>query len=231
MRAIKYSGYCFFLVLSVVVILFSCSKMDDGYKDFIKDGEIIYTGRADSVKTYPGNNRILLSMLLLSDPKISTVKVYWNNKADSAVKSIVRNAGVDTVYFMLNNMPEASYSFEIYTYDNNRHSSVKTESIGMVYGQNYINSLFNRSLKSVTYLPGSKARLVWFGPSVQTVGQHIAYTDSLGIAKAAFIPRTEDTTYLLNFKKNASFQYKTLYKPETNAIDTFSTSYQSVQVL
>ncbi|HEX7903214.1 MAG TPA: DUF4998 domain-containing protein [Chitinophagaceae bacterium] len=230
MRAIKYSGYCFFIVLSIA-ILFSCTKMDDGYKDFIKDGEIIYTGRVDSVKTYPGNNRILLSMLLLSDPKISTVKVYWNNKADSAVKNVVRSAGADTVYFMLNNMAEGSYPFEIYTYDNNKHSSVKTESIGISYGQNYINSLFNRSLKSVTY-SASKATLKWFGPSSQTVGQQISYIDSLGVAKTVFAAKADTMTILNNFKRLDFFQYKTLYKPDANALDTFyTTSSQSVQVL
>src|SRR5688572_9070841 len=130
------------------VFIAACSKMEDTYKDYIQDGEIIYTGRVDSVKVYPGHNRIRLSMLLLSDPKITTVKVFWNEKMDSAVQNITRSPGVDTVYFLLDNMTEATYSFQIYTYDDKGHSSIKTEVIGAVYGQTYINSLFNRSLKS-----------------------------------------------------------------------------------
>lgn len=227
---IKRYSICFISVLLAGVIVVSCDKMDDSYKDFIRDGEIIYTGRVDSVKTYPGNNRIRLSMLLLSDPKITKVKVYWNNKADSVVKDIVRSSGVDTVYFMLNGLAEGTYSFEIYTYDDKGHSSIKTDAIGIVYGENYINSLFNRSLKSVTYLVGSKARLVWFGPSSQTLGQQIKYTDSLGVNRLLFEPRTKDTTILTNFKRNEYFQYRTLYKPEENSLDTFYTSYESKQV-
>lgn len=211
-------------------IIFSCSKMDDNYKQFMEGGEIIYTGRVDSVKTYPGNNRIGLSMLLMSDPKISKIRLYWNNKADSAIQQVVRTAGVDTVNFMLTNMTEGTYAFEIYTSDNEGHSSIKREVIGTVYGQNYITSLFNRSLRSVTYIAPSKARLVWYGPSAQTAGQQIIYTDSLGVAQDISVPRLQDTTWLYNIRKSDYFKYRTLYKPHVNAIDTFYSQYQDIQV-
>lgn len=223
-------------MLIMAAAIFSCTKMD-AYKDFIKDGPIIYTGRVDSIKVYPGNSRILLTMLLLSDPKITKVKIYWNDKKDSAVQNIVRTSGVDTVKFMLTNMPEGTHTFNIYTYDDKGHSSIKVDTLGIVYGQNYINSLFNRSLRSVNYIGGSKARLIWYGPSSQTIGEQIKYTDSLG-ANIDFIEpvykpngQTKDTTILNNFKKLNYFQYRTLYKPVPNAIDTFYSLYQSVQVL
>lgn len=220
----------FYLLLLVVAVVFvACTKMEDTYKEFVQNGEIIYTGRVDSAKAYPGNNRIALTMLLLSDPKISKVKVFWNNKSDSAVKDIVRSNGVDTVRFMLTNMPEGTYAFEIYTYDNQGHSSIKTDAIGIVYGQNYINSLFNRPLKSMTYAV-SKATLKWYGPSAQTVGQQINYTDSFNVARSVFVPKADTMTVLTNFKKAATFQYRTLYLPDDNAIDTFYSAYEIKQV-
>src|SRR5215207_1597368 len=169
----------FFLAAAVLIV--ACGKMDDNYKDFIKDGDIIYTGRVDSVQTFSGKNRIALSMLLLSDPKINKVKIYWNNHTDSVVQTVNRTTGIDTVKFLLNNMAEGTYSFDIYTYDQAGHSSVKVSAIGVVYGTNYISSLFNRSLRTISYIPVSKARLVWYGPSAQTIGQEINYTDSLGV--------------------------------------------------
>jgi len=223
-------------ILLITGIIVSCSKMDE-YKDFLKDGPIVYTGRVDSIKVYPGNNRILLTMLLLSDPKITRVTVYWNDKNDSVVQNIVRTSGVDTVRFMLTNMPEGTHNFNIYTYDDAGHSSIKVDTIGIVYGQNYINSLFNRSLRNVAYIGGSKARLVWYGPSTQTIGEQIKYTDSLG-ANIDFIEpvykpngQIKDTTILNNFKKLNYFQYRTLYKPVPEALDTFYSQYLSVQVL
>ncbi|HEX7844933.1 MAG TPA: DUF4998 domain-containing protein [Chitinophagaceae bacterium] len=221
----------FYLLLLMIAVAFvACSKMEDTYKEFVQNGEIIYTGRVDSVKSYPGKNRTALTMLLLSDPKISKVKVFWNNKTDSAVKDVVRTTGVDTVKFMLTNMTEGTYAFEIYTYDNQGHSSIKTDAIGIVYGQNYINSLFNRPLRSMTYA-ASKATLKWYGPSAQTIGQQINYTDSLNVAQSIFVPKADTMTVLSNFKKLGTFQYRTLYLPEVNAIDTFYSAYEVKQVL
>ena len=207
-----------------------CSRMDD-YKKYLADGPIIYTGRVDSVKTYPGNNRIQLTMLLLSDPKITKVKVYWNNRNDSSVQNITRSSGVDTVKFMLTNMAEGSYNFEIYTYDNAGHTSVLVTADGQVYGQNYINSLFNRAIKSITYKNRDTTFLKWFGPSMQTLGQQINYTDSLGVFRNVYAPQQDTMTLLYRIKKNSFFNYRTLYKPDVNAIDTFYSQSQSVQVL
>ncbi len=224
------------LILVLWGMVTACSKMDD-YKKYLADGPIIYTGRVDSVKLYPGNNRILLTMLLRSDPKITKVRLYWNDRNNSTEQNMVRSSGVDTVKFMLTSMAEGTYNFEIYTYDNAGHSSVLVTADGQVYGQNYINSLFNRSLRSVAYIGGSKARLVWYGPSSQTIGQQIKYTDSLGAGidfiEPVFKPngQSKDTTILTNFKKLNYFQYRTLYKPDPNALDTFYSQYQSVQVL
>jgi hypothetical protein len=219
------------LIISVALgFALGCSRMDD-YKKYLADGPIIYTGRVDSVKTYPGNNRIQLTMLLLSDPKITKVKVYWNNRSDSSVQNITRSSGVDTVKFMLTNMVEASYNFEIYTYDNAGHSSVLVTADGQVYGQNYINSLFNRSIRSITYKNKDSTFVKWFGPSLQTLGQQINYTDSLGVFRNVYAPQQDTMTLLYRIKKNSFFNYRTLYKPDPNAIDTFYSQYQAVQVL
>ncbi len=103
-----------------VAFLAACSKMDDTYDEFIKDGEIVYIAKVDSVNAYPGNNRLGLSMLLISDPRISKVKVYWDagGQGDSTEKAIQRTADVDTVRFSFNKLAEGTYTFYIYTYDN-----------------------------------------------------------------------------------------------------------------
>ena len=218
------------ICMAGAAIIFSCSRMNDSYADFIKDGEIVYTGKVDSIKTYPGNNRIQLSMLLVSDPKITSVKVFWNDSHDSAVQAIQRSAGVDTVKFLLSSMAEGTYTFSIYTHDNAGHSSVRADMIGTVYGQSYINSLYNRVLKSSTYNGAGKATLIWYGPSAQTVGSQITYTDSSGAARNIFTPAKDTITTLLNFKRGGSFNYRTLYMPVANAIDTFYSNSESRQI-
>src|SRR5689334_9815190 len=117
MRVKKHDAFC---LIAVLVVLFACSKMDATYDDFIRDGEIVYTAKVDSAKAYPGNNRMGLSMLLIADPRISKVKVFWevSGRADSTEKPVQRTAGIDTVWFSFPNLAEGTYTFNIYTYDN-----------------------------------------------------------------------------------------------------------------
>jgi hypothetical protein len=68
----------------VTSTLLSCTKWDD-YKKYTADGEIIYAGKLDSVKVLSGKNRVRVVGKLNADPKISSVKIFWNQNADSLV--------------------------------------------------------------------------------------------------------------------------------------------------
>lgn len=230
---VKYFRIYAFIGL-LIGILASCSKMDATYRDFTSGGDIVYPAKVDGVKTYSGNNRIDLSMLLTTDPKITKVKVYWNNGLDSAEKGVQRSAGVDTVRFSLTNMTEGTYTFSIYTYDKAGNRSVKTDVIGNVFGSRYSGALYNRSVKSMAYTGNSNARLVWYGPANQMIGQHIRYTDSLGVLRNVMEPiykadvvTLKDTTFFSTFKKGTTVEFRTMFKPETFSIDTFYSGFES----
>jgi hypothetical protein len=237
MSAKEYRIPCLLIVL-FVALAYSCSKMDDTYKDFIKDGEIRYPAKVQGVETFAGKNRIDLSMLITSDPNITKVKVFWNNGLDSAEQAVVRTAGVDTVRFKISPVEEGTYTFNIYTYDSYGNRSVKTSVIGTVYGDRYTSSLYNRALKSATYTGASTARLIWFGPAAQMIGQNITYTDSLGVARNIIDPlyksdgvTIKDTTILSTFKKGSSIQFRTMFKPETTSLDTFYSAFETKVIL
>lgn len=216
-----------YLVLLVAVAgWIGCSKMEDYHQDFIKNGEIVYTGRADSLRVYPGRNRIALSWLLLSDPSIVQCKVYWDDRSDSVTIPVKRTAGVDTVKIVLNNLTEKAYTFDIYTYDAAGHSSVKVDTIGMVYGDNYAGALFNRPFKSITHSTDT-ARLEWSGVSSQCIGVEIHYTDRQGLARTIWSYPADKLTKLPLLSKGSSFTYRSLFVPARNAIDTFYTAYET----
>jgi len=203
--------------------------MDATYADFLKDGEIVYTGKVDSIKTHPGNNRLGLSMLLISDPKISKVKVFWNtgSQPDSIEKNVQRTQGVDTVRFYFDKMPEGTFTFYIYTYDDLGHKSVKTDVIGDVYGEKYIAQLVNRAIKTATYSDADKAaQIKWFGVGPDVIGEQIIYTDTLGTVRN-MVAVTDSINLLPAWKKGNAFQFRTLYKPTLNAIDTFYSNYET----
>lgn len=216
----------YILLLTVMGGLYACSKMEDTYNEFTKGGEMVYTGRADSLKVFPGRNRIGLSWLLLSDPSITQCKVFWNDGADSLAIPVQRTSGVDTVRIMLTNMAEKTYTFDIYTYDGLGHSSVEVDTIGIVYGDYYAGSLFNRPVKSIAFSADS-ARLEWSGASSQCIGVEIRYTDKDGGLRAAWVAPADKQTKLPAYKKGNSFEYRSLYLPVKTAIDTFYTAWES----
>src|SRR3546814_10319167 len=89
-RFIYALGFC-------AAILASCGEMDEIHRDFYEDGEIIYPGKADSLKAYPGRYRLGLSWLILADPKATRAKIFWNNRQDSLEMDMVRTSHTDTV--------------------------------------------------------------------------------------------------------------------------------------
>jgi len=225
-RCIKY----FFLALSLGIALAACTKLSDSYKDFVKDGEIYYPGKADSLTIAPGRNRILLTWLLISDPKITKTTLYWHNKADSVVIPVHRSAGTDTIRKMLNPLAEGTYTFEIYTYDDNGHRSVSTSAIANSYGANYNVTLVNRALKSYAMKPATDTALLQFYAGQTThIGVDVRYKNTLGDSIFMFVPRFPDTASvnLPKFVKGSYFKYRTLYLPKPNAIDTFYADYET----
>ena len=75
--------------VTVSVAFVSCSKWDD-YKKYTAAGETIYSGKMDSVKTFPGNQRIKITGLLPADPKITKCKITWNDGRDSIIYAITK---------------------------------------------------------------------------------------------------------------------------------------------
>ena len=140
-----------YIFIGVILSIFwlSCEKIEDTYKEFVKDGETVYIQKADSIKTRGGRNRIELSWLITSDPKVSSYKILWNNDRDSVENTFTNTEGVDTGRVMLTNMREDVHNFKIFTYDKKGNSSVVANAIGRVYGDMYEASLLQRAYKSI----------------------------------------------------------------------------------
>jgi hypothetical protein len=136
--------YFFFLVLAGCLFN-SCSKQDATYSDFLKNGEIVYNGKPDQLQVFSGNDRVQLQWYIVSDPKITKAKIFWNNPAqidgkdpepgeriggrDSVEINIQRSSGTDSVKVLIDRLKEGIYTFDVFMYDNAGHSSVKSEVI------------------------------------------------------------------------------------------------------
>ena len=72
-----------YILIILSLCMTGCGPMDETYSEFWDDGVIVYPAKADSVKAFPGDNRIVLSWQLRGDPSIARTKIYWNNRTDS----------------------------------------------------------------------------------------------------------------------------------------------------
>jgi hypothetical protein len=220
------------MIIIAMISLASCNKMDDTYADIIKNGPIIYTGKADSSKYFAGNQRIKLQFLI-SDPKVSEATIYWNSKRDSVIIPITKTAKIDTISTLLTNaengITEGSYVFEIYTYDIARNRSVKVELPAKAYGSFFQSTLLSRPIQKVAR-SGTNVTIDWFGAEEGSSGVEVVYTQVSGELKTVFVPTKDTQTILPSYKAGTKFKHRTVFLPEPLAIDTFYTEYIEVQV-
>lgn len=219
----------------------SCEKMGDTYEEYLKGGEIVYPGKADSLAAFPGNKRIALQWLILSDPKIVKAVVYWNNQADSVIVPIQKTAHVDTITITLRNMEEGLYTFDVYTYDKAGNRSIGNQVIGEVFGESYQRTISNRLIRAVSWLDlpqeGSTsafkgAEISWYGVNAQAIFLDVEYTKEDGatallreepVRVSGRPPLFRETMRLPNCQINSTITYKTAFVPDPLAIDTFYT--------
>ena len=227
------NSFVYILSLLLVVLVAACKKMDD-YKKYIEDNPVItYTGKVDSVKIYPGENRVLITGLLVSDPKIVEARIYWNSQEDSVVIPIIRNSGVDTLKAYINNLNDAVYNFEIVTFDHLGNKSVRVYAIGRAYGENYRLSLLNRpALEANT--DGEGVTTVSFSnldANSGALSTELKYSTELAGEASVSIPLSSTSIQLPeDYKVGTPLNYRTKYLPDTLAIDTFYTDYNQINV-
>ena len=221
------------LVVIFISTFISCKKMDSTYSEFIKDGPRDYPGKADSVKTFGGRDRLKLSFLLLSDPKITRAKVYWNSGKDSIEIPITRTSGIDEIVSILtasqNQLTEGTYLFDIYTFDKHNHRSIKATKLGNVYGAKYQASLLTRAIQQVVRTNNTVV-IDWYNAGEGFNGVELSYTNVSGVQKSIVVSPTAMQTTITDFKAGNTFSYRTIYLPEPNAIDQFYTSSTDVLV-
>jgi hypothetical protein len=227
MKTIKY--FALLCLIAVIAILSSCTKSGDAYKKYMAGGEITYPGRLDTVLVHSGYNRVQLSATLGNDPLVTKMRVFYNNHHDSTEVAVTHAPGKDTVNVIIDKLTEGNYSFDVYTYDAQGRKSVGINVSGIVYGPSYLTSLINRKLKTVEQSPdGNKIELAWGEPASGELGIEVNYTGASGTAKKLIVPANQTNTELPDYKESSVLTFKSLYKPDTTAFETFSPEASSV---
>lgn len=213
----------------LVVLVHSCASNADDYLKFTEDGAISYTGKIDSLKILPGRDRIKIEGLIISDPKVSQLRVYWNTKKDSVVIPINRTSGVDVVSSIVENLPENIYNFEVKTFDIIGNSSISQYVTTQTYGERYQASLTDRKIVSSS-LSSSLSLVIDFAMMDLTTGAfatEIVYTDGSDVERTITVPVTQNQLVVSNYKIGSQFKQRSLFLPSKTCIDTFSTAFVS----
>jgi hypothetical protein len=165
-------------ILSICLFCFvACEDMDILHQEYLDRGEEIYTGIIDSLKAFPGNNRVKFTWQINSDPRITKTVIYWNEGLDSLIVEANRTQTGPIKMETLFSIPEGSYIFEFITKDNEGHRSLSSERTVEVYGEKYASILRNRVIKSMNLNDGNSLRLVWHPTEATVQYATIRYTD------------------------------------------------------
>lgn len=209
--------YCIFLF--AIAALAGCSKMDD-YKKFQETGEIPYPGIMDSVNVWAGKNRVRVTGLFTSDPKITKYRLFWNSRQDSLEVPVVRKGYIDSASTIIGNLREGAISIEVRTYDAENHISIPVFAVGNVYGAQYEQGVGNRS--AVDMVAGSDGlEIDWATAPANSISTTVKYTVTDGAAKAVVVNNADEATTLPGYRYGTKIVVTTAYLPEPGAIDTF----------
>jgi hypothetical protein len=215
-------------VVSLLVAAVACTDMDD-YLKYTGGRELIYTGKLDSAEARAGNNRVVITGLFISDPKIVKLKVYWNMRGDSLVRDVERSAGVDSLAIPIA-LPEGRYNFEIITYDAAGNSSVTVREAGSSYGATYQETLVNRPIKGAEAKGLNEIWLDMYNSDETAVFTEVIYTNVNDVVKVRRVPADSARIKIRDIKNQTKFSYQTYYLPEETAVDTFKAEKQMIGV-
>ncbi|MEC5144830.1 DUF4998 domain-containing protein [Chitinophaga sp. 212800010-3] len=217
------TGYIMALIL-MLATLAACKKMDSTYRKFVVPDGIVYAGKANNPMVHAGHNRVKITWLRGTDPNVTSARIFWNNYGDSA--SVTIPPAGDTISCMINNLPEKIYSFIIKTYDSKGNVSVPVELFGASYGDVYQASLLSRPVIAGVLYPDSVS-IKWGGADISNgaYATQVKYTDTVGATQVKSFPVSLVTTAIADMKAGTTYQYRTVFLPDSSSIDTFYTDY------
>lgn len=216
--------YSLLVCMLCTILIVSCEDFMDIHKEYIEGGEIIYAPKADSVKFIAGKDRIQFFCRVYNSPNVKSVNLYWNDGLDSLIIPVSFNSSYDSIQVMLENMEEKSYTFNVQLVDNFGHHSLITTDFGTAYGANFQAALMDRRIKSVT-LTDKEASIDWYSAAEGLLANEVRYVRNNGTESIIRMPSDEFTTHCPDAKAGEEFEYRSLFIPEEEAVDTFYTEW------
>lgn len=209
--------------VGIALLSASCSKMNDSHMDFVDGGEIIYRAKPDSVVGFSGKNRAQIEWEL----NFPTLVVKCEIREGDKVLATIPVTYQDHQRFsqILDALEERVYTFSIYSLDATGNSSIKSNVIVEVFGDNYIKILrTTRSIQDVLRSAENRniALITLSAPTSNKIEKTtIFYKSTAGAEKSVQVLGTEDSIEISDAAEDSYFNIQDLWSPVADAIDLF----------
>ena len=212
------------LVLSILCSLFSCKKQDAVYKEYLVLNGRKYPQRPDSLTIFAGYNRLRLRWLKAKDPSVVFAKVYWNNYTDSIEVDL--KSAPDTVVVDIANLGEATYTFNVVTFDSRGNKSMPAEISGTSYGDNFLISATDRTYLSATRDDDMNGTIKWNTRTADLAYTEVRYKTNSGGTDTVKISPAERYLTCPDIKPGELFEYRSVFLPP-KGIDFITREWQT----
>ncbi len=211
-----------FIVITSLLLV-TCTPMDDKYKDFVKDGPLVYLSKVDNkaLKVIGERERVNFQWPTLTDPRGKKAVIYWASRSQK-FETDFNPATATSIY--VSPLAEGSYIFELYFVDNDGNTSIPISVSGYAYGRMYESYLINRRVIENTV--SGNDRLITLSESFDKtmLGTEFEWMDTDKKTYSGYINASELKGTLKAFKA-FSFRYRTQYIPE-GGVDVFNAPWE-----
>ena len=202
----------YIVVLAFAAALASCDKQDDTYRQYVVNGGYNYPAKAADIAANAGYQKVAVSWATPLDPAVKTVKLYWDNYADSLAVSYA-DAVDGRLTATVEGLEERSYTFDVVNFDDSGNRSLASEITVSPYGDGWLSTHAERRIIGAT-MKGTEA-VVSLGPAIdEMVYTKFRYKDADGnLVESDPVPVDSTTAYLANALKGKYYEYKSAYCP------------------
>jgi len=214
------------LLACIMIVSFSCDKMDDEYKKYAVPGGITYPQKPVNATAHSGDHRVVLRWGKGNDPSIAKAIVTWNVNEGSREFNIDGNK--EDIEIEIDDLDEKDYSFIVKTFDGNGNSSVPVELNSLAYGDSYKSSIYNRTL-NLAYIDVDKLVLEWNPADISNGMKYteLYYMNKSGEEKMLKIEAaSNDKNIIEDYKLGTDIRHMSFFVPDTTCVDTFETPFE-----
>ena len=214
-----------FVIIGVVIV--SCTETDANFKQYVENGEIEYSNKVDSIRTFSGKNRALITASLFNAITVKEVVVSWNGGENMVSFPYEKSDNdIDELELIVSDLEQRSYQFSVYSKDGQGASSVKIDAFVNVFGEPYRSTLLAKTFNTTRSNADSLAIELSISSSLERNTEFKYFNDTTGEEVVVITAPEDESVVLKNVDFTKIIQHRTFYVPEPNSIDEFDSDWK-----